>query len=448
MSFREQLMSALEAAVGHYNGGMSDTDAVIKAASDSDFNKDQAQRLVETFNTAKSIYFFKSADDRRTTFPIVDPAVVMDALFAPTTKAAAAAPFELRDYSFYDRPEPHYDGKFDLDKSGAQQFDWEEVKESVGDMTLDSLHFSLRKHASTARQLAERCASSTAMMESKYTEALEKLAAYIRQDWAEPERMADVEHYLWSKFGSQMTAPVVDDLMQWLPSNYSEKRATPDLERLPTSFGDRVPEVAAYAGEAVSARLNKSAMVGLQQQFEKEADEMVAEWEKLAGLTPPEDPTEDFFNPNFLKGAQAHKPAAPPKPKSPSVIGPALETTFKGLGGVVTDAAKKPLQEAATSLIAGDVGEEQKLTDKMRNLQRQLILEDLITNDQVLSGESPDLVAQAYQTLIDLAPEVSLKKEVARSVVRASVNAVSMSPFDAKSVVDLENELRKQLSTG
>jgi hypothetical protein len=102
MSFREQLMSALEAAVGHYNSGLSDTDSVIKAASDFDFNKDQAQRLVETFNTAKSIYFFKSAKDRRNNFPIVDPSVVADALFMPaaTTKAASADEFALRDYSF------------------------------------------------------------------------------------------------------------------------------------------------------------------------------------------------------------------------------------------------------------------------------------------------------------------------------------------------------------
>jgi hypothetical protein len=177
---------------------------------------------------------------------------------------------------------------------------------------------------------------------------------------------------------------------------------------------------------------------------------MLAEWEKIAGLTPPEDPTEGFLNPNFLKGAQATPPAAPPKPKGPGqgFVAPALETTFKGLGGIVTDAAKKPLQDAAGAMLGGEQQEEQKLTDRMRNLQRQLILEDLMTTDQVLAGEDPQMVAQAYQTLVDLAPDVSLKKEIVRSVVRASVNAVSMSPFDAKSVVDLENELRKQLVTG
>jgi hypothetical protein len=451
MSFREQLMSALEAAVGHFNGGMSDTDAVIKAASDFDFNKDQAQRLVETFNTAKSIYFFKSADDRRSTFPIVDPAVVMDSLFAPVTatKAASDQSFELRDYSFYNNPEPHYDGKFDLDKSGMQKFDWEEVKESAADLSLDSLHFSLRKHAGKARQLAERCASTAAMMDAKYAEALEKIAAYVKQDWAEQTRMADVEHYFWAKFGSEMTEPIIIDLMQWLPSSYQEKRATPDMERLPTSFGEANPGIATYAEEAVAARFNKSAMVSLQGQFEKEADEMMEEWEKIAGLTPPEDPMEGFFDPNFIKGAQASQPAAPPKPKSaPGFVGPALETTFKGLGGAMADAAKKPVQEAAGALLAGDVGEEKKLTDKMRNLQRQLILEDLMTTDQVLAGEDPNAVARAYQTLVDLAPEVSLKKEIVRSVVRAAVNAVSMSPFDAKAVAELENELRRQLVTG
>jgi hypothetical protein len=458
MSFREQLMSALEAAVGHFNGGMSDSDSVIKAASDLDFNKDQAHRLVETFNTAKSIYFFKSADDRRNNFTIVDPSVVIESLFAPAavTKRASAGEFELRDYSFYNKPEPHYDGSLDLDKTGMQKFDWEEVKESAADRTLDSLHFSLRKHASTARQLAERCKSTASMLEAKYTEALEKVAAHIKKDWAEPQRMADVEHYFWAKFGSEMTEPIITDLMQWLPADYQEKRASRALERQPSSFGEDNPKVATFAEEAVAARFSKSAMEGLYEKFEKEASDMLSEWEKIAGLTPPEDPTDGFFAANFLKGAAAGQPTAPVKPTSPKPVakpgsgflGPALDTTFKNLSGAATDVAKKPITDAATLMMSGDQAEEQKLTDKMRNLQRQLIIEDLMTTDQVLAGEDPQMVAQAYQTLVDLAPDVSLKKEIVRSVVRASVNAVSMSPFDAKSVVDLENELKKQLVIG
>lgn len=460
MSFREQLMSALNTAVEHFNGGMPDTDAVIKAASDADFNKDQTQRLVETFNTAKSIYFFKSADDRRGSFPLVDPAVVIDSLFAPeaTTKAAAAQipgdDFELRDYSFYDRPEPYYDGRFDLDKSGAQAFDWEEVKQSAADKTLDGLHFSLTKHARTSRQLAERCRSTADMLEHKYNEALEKVAAYIKKDWAEPDRMADVEHYLWSKFGSQMSEPIVNDLMKWLPGEYQEKRATADQERLPSSFATRCPEVSAHIDEVSSVRFNSCAMEAMAQEFAKEADEMLAEWDKISGIIPPEDPADDMFDPQFLKGAQAPGDSAPksPKPgkggKGDGFLGPALESTFKNLGGSVAEGATRPITDAAKAIAGEGAEEEQKLTDKMRNLKRQFILEDFVANDQVLSGEDPALVAQAYQTLVNLAPDVSLEKEVARSVVRASVNAVSMSPFDAKAIAELENELRRQLNVG
>ena len=69
----------------------------------------------------------------------------------------------------------------------------------------------------------------------------------------------------------------------------------------------------------------------------------------------------------------------------------------------------------------------------------------VIVNDPVLSGENPQAVVTAYHTLINLAPDVSLNKEIARSVVRASVNAVAMSPFDAKAIAELEGELRKNL---
>lgn len=62
---KEKLRKALETAVGYYNDGMSANDAVVKSASEHDLTIDQADRVVESFNTAKTInYYDKNASDR------------------------------------------------------------------------------------------------------------------------------------------------------------------------------------------------------------------------------------------------------------------------------------------------------------------------------------------------------------------------------------------------
>jgi len=460
MSFREDLMAALETAVTHYNQGMTDNEAVIKAASGAEFNVDQTQRLVESFNTAKSIYFFKVADDRRAAFTLAEMDKVLPAMFKPEDKATAkpsgkAASAGLYDYSAYSVPEPHFDGQFSLELGGARAYEWSAVKASF-DFTLDGLYRSLQRHVKTARQTSERCANSADLCDVRYGQCLNKLAEFIRQDYHEPARAAEVEHYYWALSGSEIAGPVTADLFSCLVPAYQDKRASADQEGLPSDFDSRHPDMAALVEESVTARFGACRMRALAQEFGKEADEMMIQWNEITGLRPAEpDAVEEMMTTRIAKRAQAlptpKAPSAPrakaPAPSSP--LGSLFGAGMKVIGGGMAEGVKKPLAEATGELFGGaGEQEEAKFTERLRNLQRQLILEDLVVNDPILEGANPQAVATAYQTLIRLAPDVSLNKEIVRSVVRASVNAISMSPFDAKAIAELENELHKQLTGG
>ena len=67
-------------------------------------------------------------------------------------------------------------------------------------------------------------------------------------------------------------------------------------------------------------------------------------------------------------------------------------------------------------------------------------------NDPILSEADPKALSTAYELLANSAPEASLNKEVARAILRQSVNSVAVSPFDAKQWADLDNVLIKNRS--
>jgi len=75
----------------------------------------------------------------------------------------------------------------------------------------------------------------------------------------------------------------------------------------------------------------------------------------------------------------------------------------------------------------------------------------LAMSDPIISEADPKDVVRAYSTLINIAPKVSLQKEIVRSILRQAVNSMAMSPYDAQSYVTLNNAMmgkRAPVNTG
>jgi hypothetical protein len=90
--------------------------------------------------------------------------------------------------------------------------------------------------------------------------------------------------------------------------------------------------------------------------------------------------------------------------------------------------SNKSRAQLSNESAGNDVEDEQRLTGTLRNMQRKLIIEDLVVNDPVLSNGDPQVVITAYQTLVNVAPEVSLNKEIVRSMLRTSINTAALIP--------------------
>jgi hypothetical protein len=457
--FKENLMSALHQAIGHYNGGLDDSSAVVKAASAHDFNRNQTQRLIETYNTAKSVYFFKAAEDRRQDFGLAEPSQVFTLMYS-TPAAEKQASIGLHDYSCYDIPEARFYTDITVDSKGNRPFDF--PKQAAEDVPLDHRCSYNAQQVRVAKQAAERCRSSAGMCHTKYNLLLDKIASEIRRADFDGTKLAAAEHAFWEVYGKELSEPVVDDLVAHLHPSYSQKRASADTHGQLTSFDREYPQVMSWMKEAMQARLGHAEMTAVAVELEKSAEEINQSFLKEAGLLvdPKVDAWDDMLPSNLqvkqaaqessymwedLMGkSEGGSSSSSASKSSPTVLDTMTSATTKGIGkatgSVVETAARAAFQPKDT--------ERAKTTDRLRNLQRQLILEDLLVNDPVLAGENPETVSSAYQSLQQVAPEVSMNKEVVRSVLRAASQAVSVSPYDAKSWAELENEIRKQVEFG
>jgi hypothetical protein len=437
---------------------MDENQSVVKAASANDFNRDQTQRLIESFNTAKTIYYFKSATDRSSAFPVADPDVVIPALFgnaeqrSPETEKAAAD-LTLTDYSYYEIPEAEHYGGFDMDKEGHNNFPLPEPDLPSG-YTLDILASSINKKIRTAKQAAQRCQDSADQLDLMYEMGVNDIANAIRDGYDTPEKMAQAEHYMWEAHGKEIAEPVFMDIAACIPEQL-HKRAHAGLEGRVSTFANQYPKIASMASDCLKARFGAAEMRAVQAICEKEAQEITQSWNEAAGLVEPPQEVDDFLVDGLApKSAQAlpvdlgdSKGTGKAAPRStPGFLDQSIAAGAGAAGSGVTEALKPEISRTMSSILAGDAeAEEQKTTNTLKMLQRQLLLEDLVVNDPVLKNETPETIANAYQALVSLAPRVSLNKEVTRAVLRNTVQTVALHPHDAKSMVELNNELQKQV---
>ena len=101
MAIKEMLMDAMKEAASIFNKTGDPNQAIIKTASDRDFNSDQVTRLVELFNTVTALNHYKSASDKTASFPLADADNIMIQLFDPEKLAMA----ESRSLGVYDYSE-------------------------------------------------------------------------------------------------------------------------------------------------------------------------------------------------------------------------------------------------------------------------------------------------------------------------------------------------------
>lgn len=431
--FKAQLKEALESAVGYFQDGGDPNAACVKAANEAGFNADQADRLVETFNTARVICHYKAADDKTSSCSLADKETVRSQLTAKPEEKTAEHSFG--DYDFYKQAEVDHvvrqtkEAEFELKEEpiSKEAAAWLKAREV---RTLKELAKEASEQARATYSLADEVAEKAAhdlsrdvdldrvhdrmarmvrayALDYRYAPGVEKIAAFLPK----PSDPDDISHLL--KYAAQH---IVD---------------TSDLDGLMVQVKEASDLVAeASALEAYAAEMSKMA---------QEAEKPLTR-KDLEGKSP--ETLKDMLTTEKILGENAKRLAAPTSvpAKAPSSGGGSSGgSSHEGRNSLIAylrDSWKKQYDDESQARV-------NKATEGLNNVRRQLILQDLLVRDKILAQEDPNNVMSVYRSIHQVSPDTTLNKEVLRSMMRSAVQSVAISPFDAKALVDLDKSRRQ-----
>ncbi len=423
--FKAQLKEALSDAVSRFQDSGDPNAACIKAANAAGFNADQADRLVETFNTARVICHYKAAEDKASGCSLADKATVRGGLAARASEEKDAE-YSTVDYGCYKEAEVDYVvpqvkmAEFVLREEpiSKEAEDWLRLREEE---TVRELVKSAEEEARAANAMADELAM--------------KVAAHLSRNVSIDDVHDRVARMVAAYALDDRYAPGVEKVAEFLPA-----ASDPDLSLLRKYASrhvvdtDGLEEVMAAVKEAADFVAEASALEAYAADMRKETQE--AGDDDLKNKGKPE--LEEMLLRERIIG-ERRRNASPVVAKAPAA--PKGGGGSKGGGGgigvgkdflfTITDIARDQAKAEAQSRI-------NKATDGVNNLRRQLILQDLLARDKVLSQEDPNSVVAAYRSVHQVSPDTTLNKEVLRSMLRSAVQSVAISPYDAKTLADVD----------
>lgn len=417
MAFEDKLRSALEDAVKFCNEGSTPDEAVCKSASAHEFNSDQTDRLVETLNTAITINQYKQASDRTASFPLAHKtkvaAMMLDAdkVLGKTEEKKSEA---VSTHIYFDYSKPAYDyiaHEDDVIEKAAEN------EEKTTGLSRDNLAYLLINQKKLVKNAADFAANIAGMMKSDLVSQLYGLAETIKK--------AGVTKYSRFKAATEHK-DITRELDKVLPFEFKEAEChdsfiddsdLADLEKTASEMAEMLHSMKDMRAQADS--------------MHKQAEKM--EQEITTAFIGEEEGPSTFLS-LFKEASLA---------KSSSMVGrlafgKGMTTDSPGL--VHSDAFK--LDE----LLFGNKAKENDETERtVENVRRAMMLQDLMTRDEIIREADPDVVASTYQTLLNMSPQIANDKELTRAVLRQAVNSVAISPYDASTWTDLEKKQREAI---
>lgn len=408
---KDKLRKALEDAVGYYNDGMSANDAIVKSASDHDLTVYQTDRVVESFNTAKTINFYeKNACDRTGRFDLASKKDVTLALFGKTTseKTAAVKAEDPETLSTFYAGLP--------DRSANRKNLFAEKRAAL----LDALAKHAEEkwsHGYSDRTLQDMASDAYATIKSAEADIASAIGT--------------IDSYLWTA-----TEKIATDLSR---GAYDTPKDRANLFKVACPHKMVVDEVsrfspllkAATGGEYAKMHVVDTAPVD---NLLKEADDIMSavaqrrEYRKKQA--------------EFREKAERLKSAMLRDPSLSSLVHEKKAEDLIHAPRNVKKAGSDDFNLDRILDVMPASESRKKVNEQIRDDSRGALLSDLLSADPILQDADPRQVASIYKSLVATSPRVSLNKELVRSVLRSAVNSVAVSPADSKIFTDVDKGIQ------
>ena len=422
----KRILRSLEGAVEMVNLGSTPDDAIYKAASEEGFGPPVVQRMVEAFNTSKTLSWLKQADlqKRAESFALADASKILERMYptapaSPRENTKQASTYMGRDESmnfntkkaFVDLPKAEYK---EYPRTEGQEFYRWEAKSARLNRELDESKIELLK-------------AKEALLDN-----VKSAAAYFRT--LGHEAFAEVEKRALSEYGD--TGKACMDLI-YATGKLNEKRASANGQRF---IFDRSRKPYAHVAGAVIQAKQAAHWIAKVASAQKAADEHANGFCNFL----PEKAT-------ILGEVLASGKPFPGSAKSAAnclsdiLTKEAIDVGSATLGmlgavGLSGEPDMKKYETSAINQLRDPVHEAEMSSAKVRAM-----LNDFLANDEVLSTYPEDKVLSSYNQLANMAPTAAQQPAIMRSLLRRMVQQGGVvEPFETHQLAKIENEISRR----
>jgi len=410
----QQLLEAMESAISKSNDGLDPNEAIAKTANEQGLSPEFACRMVEAFNTSKTIKHLKDneGEKRADTFGIASKDEVVKLMYDPKEEKVAT---ELR---------------------GDSIFNFNKAAESKVEESLEKVAGSCgKKKKKKARPMAKTTVKQARAQLSEIRWARRELEASVNH--AKQAALASMDR-LGDSFRMTEARPFheVEEVVRYNLGDELGKQAMelvwkrgPRLDRMGEKRAEAAPETPKLFGKTASDAA-ASEMVSLLKKA-SDAEIELAEFEKVAA--PVEKYIATLLNSRFKKEAADGDEAKETKSLLSNLTGGQVPFYPKWFPEMIDKEppALEPIMDP-------------KQEAELRKVKMKLMVNDMISNDPVLSAYAPDEVIGATNELGEIAPTLATNKPMMRSTVaRYLQQGGRLGPEEVKQIMDMENTARK-----
>lgn len=439
----KKITKGLDHAVSQKRAGKTPTEAAILGAKFAELNPDMTERLVEAFNIALSNSGIRKAQDKTASFPLANKEEVIAKTFgdlvpAKNEKSASSSPEE---FLFIGRRNVELGWKLPSEQKSAE-LDRPVIEQAYGacDLAVSGL---------------SKLAQDLVKLELEMGDSFSAICSHFSLSENCGQKFAELEHRVVAELGEPYV-PFMTNIYE---------AAGLDRRKIARFSGEA--DVGAYFPDTEEWRLLCDLQTKTAAFIEAAENHKLAEIETQKSIRETQDLVGELNAPFSLKkqkcasdllskGASLDKIAKEggdeSKPgKSSGPVIPAINKVFDSKNNLVTSA-----QSGTASAISDEyqkayledqkrhfTGPKDEVNAEMDNVRRSTILQEIMANDEIVGRMSPSDIQHSYQSLLSLAPALTLDHDLVRGWLRNASASQALDPFAAGSLVKVQGDIAK-----
>lgn len=437
----DKLLQAVERTAVLVNDGEDPNVAIAKVASEDGIPTGTVQLMVHAYNTGRTTRQREEGTtvlEKAADFPLADVGVVRQLMFPAHVKTAAAAHVETAVSTEYALPPTGILQRRMKRAVAARQLDWRMGAAAPSAYPRDPLYPMKQAFSDTlrARRQVEESRRQTQVQLEKAAATFASLTDYFRQPTA--ASLSEVREHAELLHGPA-AGRILDELVQ----------VTPAIGKIAKLRGNHK-----QAGLTEAIGEPYALLLQLMDELDSYRSKQAAYNQLLRAQTPASEEAQPgpFAMPaarSVLDNEPVTKQAAVTWDTAKQWMTAAKDKTRATFADMPT-AGKKWLPGANERDPGGSlVGQayydlmDPEYMQELRRIQATAMLHDLMLNDSVIAGYSPDETLMAYNEIVQLAPTAADQRLLMQPLLRRRLEQGYLGDFEVGQLLDMEKKQRE-----